>query len=234
MSGQVLEFPMKAVGAAGRVLSEPLRHWPAHSVDDFGRDPHLVQALTPLVRLRWNTSVGGLQHLPVRGGALLVCNSRRWALHSVAAAFALSEAAGRPVRFVGRPDTVPFGPWMRRIGGLLSRPDEVRSALQHHELVIVSCAGTADPRHAGTVDHQLVGAAVLTKSPVFPLALLTSTVGRTARAEVGPQVRPKRRRKGPLAEVELAEQAQHHVQRMLDGMGGLQTGISPFDWFTEG
>jgi hypothetical protein len=59
-------------------------------------------------------------------------------------------------------------------------------------------------------------------------------VGRTARAEVGPQVRPKRRRKGPLAEVELAEQAQHHVQRMLDGMGGLQTGISPFDWFTEG
>jgi len=142
-------------------LTEPLRHWPAHSVDDFGRDPHLVQALTPLVRLRWNTSVGGLHHLPTRGGALLVCNNRRWAMHSVAAAFALSEAAGRPVRFVGRPDTVPFGPWMRRIGGLLSRPDEVRSALHHHELVIVSCAGTADPRHAGVVDHQLIGAAVV-------------------------------------------------------------------------
>lgn len=231
--GQVLEFPRKVAGATGRLLAEPLRHWPVHSVDDWGRDPHLIEALNPFVRLRWNTTVGGVDHLPSRGGALLVCNSRRFALHAVAAAFALSQATGRPVRFVGRPDVAPFGSLMTRIGGILDRPDEVLGALRNHQLVLMSCAPTADPRHAGTVDHHLIGAAVVCKVPVFPVATLTSTVGRTARAEVGPQVRPRKVRRGPLAELEMAEQVQHHVQRMLDGLGGLQTGLPAFDWLAE-
>ena len=232
--GQVLEFPRKMVGATGRLLGEPLRHWPTHSVDDYGRDPHLIEALNPFIRLRWNTTLGGVEHLPTRGGALLVCNSRRFALHAVAAAFALSQATGRPVRFVGRPDVAPFGSLMCRIGGILDRPDEVEGALRNHQLVLMSCSPTADPRHAGEVNHHLFGAAVVTKSPVFPVATLTSTVSRTARAEVGPQVRPRRGRRGPLAEIELAEQVQHHVQRMLDGLGGVQTGLAPLDWLAEG
>ena len=75
---------------------------------------------------------------------------------------------------------------------------------------------------------------MLAKVPVFPVATMSSAIGRTARAEVGPQVRPRKRRKGPLAEVELAEQVQHHVQRMLDGFGGMQTGVAPLDWLAEG
>ena len=47
-------------------------------------------------------------------------------------------------------------------------------------------------------------------------------------------VRPRRARRGPLAEIELAEQVQHHVQRMLDGLGGVQTGLAPLDWLAEG
>ena len=39
---------------AVNALAEPLRHWPAHSVDDFGRDPSLVRALSPLAALRWD------------------------------------------------------------------------------------------------------------------------------------------------------------------------------------
>jgi len=34
--------------------------------------------------------------------------------------------------------------------------------------------------------------------------------------------------------VELAEQVQHHLQRMLDGFGGMQTGVAPLDWLAEG
>jgi hypothetical protein len=230
----LIQFPKRVAGQAGHALVEPLRHWPVHSVDDFGRDPHLVGALTPLARLRWSVGVGGVHHLPTRTGALLVCNNRRWSFSNIAAAFALSEATGRPVRFVGRPDIVPVGPFMRRIGGLLARPDEVLGALRHHELVLVSCASTSHARHAGAVDHQLVGAAVVAGVPVFPVATMSSAVSRTARAEVGPQVRPRRKRKGPLAEVELAEQTQHHLQRLLDGFGGMQTGVAPLDWLAEG
>jgi hypothetical protein len=230
----LIQFPKKIAGAAATVVAEPLRHWPAHSVDDFGRDPHLVGLLSPLAKLRWDIGVGGVHHLPTRGGALLVCNSRRWALSNVYAALALSEATGRPVRFVGRPDIAPLGPFMRRIGGLLARPDEVLGALRSHELVIISCAPTGHPRHAGVIDHHLVGAAIRSNTPVFPLATMSSSVGRTARAEVGPQVRPRKKRKGPLAELELAEQTQHHLQRMLDGFGGVQTGVAPLDWLAEG
>ena len=41
-------------------------------------------------------------------------------------------------------------------------------------------------------------------------------------------------RRGPLAEVELAEQVQRHLQRMLDGLGGTQTGVAPLDWLADG
>ena len=90
---QLIEFPIKAATRAGNALVQPLRSaWPVHSVDDYGRDPHLISALAPFARLRWNVSVGGQQHLPARTGALLVCNSRRYSLSSVYAALALSEA----------------------------------------------------------------------------------------------------------------------------------------------
>ncbi|MEI7547483.1 MAG: hypothetical protein WCK21_05420 [Actinomycetota bacterium] len=236
---QLIEFPRKAATAAAHrvdaTLIEPIRAaWPAYSVDDFGRDRHFINALSPLVKLRWDVTVGGLHHLPVRTGALLVCNARHWSLSNVYAALALSEACDRPVRFVGRPDFAPVSSIMRRLGGLLAQPADVLGALRHHELVLVSAAPTSHPRHAGEVPHDLVGPAVVAGVPVFPVATMSTALGRGARAEVGPQVRPHRKRRGPLAEVELAEQVQHHLQRMLDGFGGVQTGVAPLDWLAEG
>ncbi len=231
----LIQFPRRAADQISNTITKPARAlWPVHSVDDFGRDPHLIAAINPLAHLRWDVSVGGLEHLPVRTGALLVCNSRRWGLTSIYAALALSEACGRPVRFVGRPDIAPLGPVMRRLGGLLAQPADVLGALRHHELVLLPAAPTAHPRHAGAVPHQLVGPAVIAGVPVFPVATMNSAVSRTARAEVGAQVRPRKKRRGPLAEVELAEQVQHHLQRMLDGFGGMQTGVAPLDWLAEG
>ncbi|HSB86583.1 MAG TPA: hypothetical protein VLD86_09745 [Ilumatobacteraceae bacterium] len=218
----------------GNVLRLPPALYSPDAVDEWGRDAQLIDLLTPLAKLRWDVSVGGTHHLPRRDGALLVTNSRRWSLSAIYAAWALSRAIDRPVRFGGRPDFAPVGPLLQRLGGLLNHPDEIRSALGAGELVVVSCHGTADPRHAGPVQAALIGTAVVTASPVFPVASMSSLIGRAARVEVGPQVRPTHKRRGPLAELELADTVQRHLQRMLDGFGGLRTGVAPVDWLAEG
>ena len=41
--------------------------------------------------------------------------------------------------------------------------------------------------------------------------------------------RPGRRRRGPLIELELADQVEQRIQRLLDEFGGAQTG-TPLDW----
>lgn len=187
----------------------------AYAVDDFGRDPHLVAALSPLARLRWNVKTTGAGNIPGTA-ALLVCNSRRFSLSSVYAALALADTTGRTVRFVGRPDIAPVGPLMRRVGALLAHPADVLSALRAGELVLVSAAGTAHARHAGTVPHDLVGQAVIAQVPVLPVATVSSRFGRTAHVAVGAPVQVRRERHGPLAHIELAELVQHQLQRMLD------------------
>jgi hypothetical protein len=204
------------------------------SVDDWGRDAQLVELLSPLMRLRWNVSVGGLHHLPARAGALLVTNQRRLSLSPLYVSWALSSACGRPVRFVGRPDTAPLGAALRRVGALLSDPAEVRGALRHGELVVIGASATAHPRHAGSVDHQLIAAAVTADVVVIPVASMSSVFGRSARAEVGPAIRQRRGRRGPLADIEIAEAAQRHLQKILDEFGGVRTGVTPIDWLGEG
>lgn len=218
----------------GVVIRLPRTWFEPDSVDEWGRDARLIELLSPAARLRWDVGVGGTNHLPKRGGALLVTNSRRFSLSTVYTAWALSSAVGRAVRFGGRPDIAPIGPLMQRLGGLLNKPEEIRSALRDGELVVVSTASTRNPRHAGPVDPGLINTAVITGTPVIPVASMSSLVGRAARVEVGPPIRPHRKRRGPLAELELAEVTQRHIQRLLDGLGGLRTGVAPVDWLAEG
>jgi hypothetical protein len=47
-------------------------------------------------------------------------------------------------------------------------------------------------------------------------------------------VRLRKKRRGPLAEIELAEATQRHLQKMLDELGGVQTGMPAIDWLGEG
>jgi hypothetical protein len=232
---RLASLPGNAVARAASVVTAPVRDlMPTHAVDDWGRDPALVQALSSLGHLRWQVSVGGAERLPVRGGALLVTNSRRLSMSAVYTAMAVGEATGRPVRFVGRPDIAPIGPLLRRIGGLLARPDEVEGALHHNELVVLPTAATRHPRHAGAVDVTLIAAALSTGAPVFPVASMSSPLGRSARVEIAPAVRPKRKRRGPLGDIEMAEAVQHHLQKVLDGLGGVRTGVSAIDYLGEG
>jgi hypothetical protein len=133
------------------------------------------------------------------------------------------------VRFVGRPDVAPTGALARRLGGLLARPDEVAGALRHGELLVMAAAPTIHPRRVGRVDHALIGAAVATRAAVFPAAVTSPPLGRAARIEIGPAVRPGRRRRGPLIELELADQVERRIRRLLDELGGWQAG-TVLDW----
>ncbi|MGH9272897.1 MAG: hypothetical protein ACRDZ2_16680, partial [Ilumatobacteraceae bacterium] len=54
-----------AAAAAARQVA-PVGTW---SVDDWGRDPKLVDDAVRLGKLRWNTLVGGVERLPARAGA---------------------------------------------------------------------------------------------------------------------------------------------------------------------
>ena len=232
---QLIELPKRVVATAATVAEAPFRPLlPTETVDEWGRDEHLVRLLRPIARLRWQVSVGGLQHLPVRKGALLVTNERRFSWSPLYVAWALGDALDRQVRFVGRPDSAPFGAALRRVGALLHDPAEVHGALRHGELVVLPATTTNHPRLAGAVDHEIVGAAVTAGVGVFPVASMSALLDRTARAEVGAQVRLRTKRRGPLAEIEIAEAVQRHLQKMLDELGGLQTGMAPLDWLGEG
>jgi hypothetical protein len=210
-----------------RVIELRMSGEPAGMVDDWGRDPGLVRTVMHFARLRWDVSVGGDQRLPRRKGGLVVVNTRRFALTPIFTALAISEAVDRPVRFVGRPDTAPIGAFSRRIGGLLEHPEEVAGALAAGQLVVLGAEH--GEREVGLVDHSIVGAALAAGVSVHPAATSSSPLMRAARVEIGPASRSPRRRRGPLAELELADRIRLDIALLLDELGELHTG-TPLDW----
>ena len=200
----------------------------AGMVDDWGRDPGLVRTVMHLARVRWDVSVGGDQHLPKRKGALIVVNTRRFALAPIFTAFAVSEAVDRPVRFVGRPDTAPIGAFSRRLGGLLDHPDEVAGALAAGQLLVMGADPDDRVGEVGRVDHALVGAALSAGVSVHPGATASSPLARSARVEIGAPSRQPRRRRGPLTELELADRVRLDIALLLEEFGNVRTG-TPLD-----
>jgi hypothetical protein len=238
--GRVVNFPVRSTASrAGAAVSRAagdlgasvtrLTDEQAGVVDDWGRDPGLVRTAIWASRFRWDVAVGGDQHLPRRKGALIVVNARALALAPIFAAFALSEVVDRPVRFIGRPDTAPVGAFLRRIGGLLDHPDEAAGALAAGQLVIMGAAHNERLREVGRVDHGLIGGALAAGVQVFPAATSSNPIGRAARLEIGVASRSPRRRKGPLGELELADQVARDIELLLSEMGEIRTG-TPLDW----
>ena len=238
--GRVVNFPVRNTASrAGAAMSRAaadvgasvvrFTDEQAGVVDDWGRDAGLVRTVIAMSHLRWDVTVGGDQRLPRRKGALIVVNARTLALAPIYAALALSEVVDRPVRFVGRPDIAPVGPLLRRIGGLLDHPDEVAGALAAGQLVIMGAAHNERLRKVGRVDHALVGGALAAGVQVFPAATSSNPIGRAARLEIGAPSRSPRRRRGPLSELELADQVARDIELLLSEIGDLRTG-TPIDW----
>jgi hypothetical protein len=218
---QVIRMPIeRTAGLAARaVLGE------SSELDDWGRDPVLTRRAAALARLRWTASVGGITNIPRRGGALLVVNDRRWSWAPLLAALTIGEVVDRPVRFAGRRDIAPIGPLAQRIGALLPEPAELAGALRAGELVVIGAAPTLRAGEVGHIDHHLVGAAVQSERPVMPAVTWSSPTSRRARVEVGRAVRPKKRRRGPLAELELADLVGTRLETMIDALGE-RSGVS--------
>lgn len=231
MSGRldnVLRLPVGPFASAATYVHDAtaVATW---DVDDWGRDDMLARVVDRALRLRWSIAVGGAERLPAEGPGVVVVNTRQFMLTPWFVAITLSSELRRPVRFVGRPDTAPFGAVARRLGGLLARPDEVAGALRGGQLVVIGAEGVLDPRSVGEVDHRTLGAAVRAGSPVFPATVTVSPIGRSARLEVGTRVRPPRRRRGPFAELELADLLREVLTEQLDATGPPRTG-TPLDW----
>ena len=232
--GQVIRMPVDRSDTAPRVTAAkadvtpmgPLARW---DVDDWGRDESMARIAARLNHLRWSTTIGGHERLPKRGGAVVVINSRRFALTPWFVALSLSDEIERPVRFVGRPDSAPFGSLARRLGGLLARPDEVAGALRDGQVLVIGASGTLDPRKLGDIDHRLVGPAVELNIPVFPAAVAVSQTSRSARIEIASAVKPSSKRRGPLSELELTDRVGNRIARLLKEFGGARTG-TPLDW----
>ena len=233
----VITLPARTVGGQASGLAstsvQTFRAWTANEVDDWGRDNAFVNRVWSASQLRWSTSVGGTEHLPKRTGALIVINTRRFALAPIFAALAIGAEVDRPVRFVGRPDVAPVGPLMQRIGALLPVEDEVEGALRAGSLVVLGADHEATNRRSGLIDHRLVGAAVAAKVRVLPAATVSVPVRRNARVEIGAPVRLRHRRRGPLEELETADLLQNRIDALLDEMGGTLTG-TPLDWLPTG
>jgi hypothetical protein len=233
--GDVIRMPVERSDVTARATANAsvdagslgiLARW---DVDDWGRDAIMARLAARLTHLRWTTTIGGHDRLPKHGGAIVVINSRRFALTPWFVAISLSDEVGRPVRFVGRPDAAPFGAFARRLGGLLNRPDEVAGALRDGQLLVVGASGTLDPRAVGEIDHRLIGPAVELNVPVFPAAVAVSQTSRSARIEIASAVKPSPKRRGPLAELELTTRVGNRIARLLKEFGGARTG-TPLDW----
>ena len=229
----VITMPARNVGSQAASVAtdtvQHLRNWTTNEVDDWGRDNAFVNRVRSLSNLRWATSVGGVEHVPKRAGALIVVNARRFALAPLFAALAIGAEVDRPVRFVGRPDIAPLGPMMQRLGALLPVEAELEGALRANQLIVLGAGHTRTNLHTGVIDHQLVGAAVAARVRVLPAATISVPMQRNARVEISAPVRLSHKRRGPLEELETADHLQAHINAVLDEMEGTITG-TPIDW----
>lgn len=228
---QTAEFANTVTSGAGsmiRRLTDDALPRCGH-VDDWGRNAGLFDVLTVLSEIRWDVSTGGADQVPARRGALIVVNAQRLAMSHVFAAFAISRTVDRPVRFVGRPDDTPIGALAQRLGALIDHPDEVTGALRANEIVLIVASPTVRPRNVGTIDHAMIGAALAVGAPIVPAATTSSLFSRHARVEIGAPMRIRRRRRGPLAELELSDDVGTAIGLLLDEMGDINTG-TPLDW----
>ena len=64
--------PARVAGATAAGTARTLRDWSGGDVDNWGCDSHAVARAFTVSRLRWDVAVGGTEHLPRRGGALIV------------------------------------------------------------------------------------------------------------------------------------------------------------------
>ena len=185
-------------------------------VDPWGLDRDVVEAATPLARLRWTIDVSG-RPLP-EGPAIVVFNRRFGLSEPIVVAEAVRRSAARSLRIVGLPDVPLVGPTLRRFGSVLDHPEEVASLLRDGALVGMPLGLELRHRHqAGPLAADLLAPVITADVPVVPVVAVGREVGRTWRVVVG-EALPPVEGDHPLSVVTLAEDARAAVQSLLDAV----------------
>ena len=144
-----------------------------NEVDPWGLDADVATITLGIASLPWSITVGGREHVPAEAAALIVANRLLLGTTPLLVAAGVGRATGRVVRFTGIADIAPAGPALRRIGGVLARPDEVRGLLRSGELPAVWCLPRITRSHrVGPAPVQLLEAAVAERAPVVPVAVI--------------------------------------------------------------
>lgn len=188
----------------------------SYDIDEWGLDPELVATTEPLVSLRWDTEVTVDGHIPSSGGAVLVFNRRVGVSEPWVLARGIRRATGRFVRTVGVPDHAPLGPFLRRFGAVLDRPDEIEGLLSAGQLVGLPLSRClTNEEQAGSIELDRLEAVLVSGVPVIPVALVGREIGRRWRVVVGAPV-PTATRGGAVSAAELAERTTAAVQELLN------------------
>lgn len=189
-----------------------------YEVDPWGFDPDMYDLAARAARWRWRVDVAAAANLSVDGPALLVVNRRFGMSEPAVVAMGVFEATGRRVRPIGIPDFAVVGSLLRRFGGVLDAPAEIRGLLRAGEVVAVPCArqplGGNQP---GVLRSTAIGAALATGAPVLPVAARGSELGRSWRVRIGEPMTVRARRgvhRDQLA-VELAEAVRDALATLL-------------------
>lgn len=201
---------------AGTVAHLRRRLQGSYDIDEWGLDPELVAASDPLVSLRWDTEVTVDGHVPATGGAVLVFNRRLGISEPWVLARGIRRATGRFVRTVGVPDHAPVGPFLRRFGAVMDRPDEIDGLLRAGQLVglpLSRCLTTRE--EAGHLELDRAEVVLAAGVPVIPVALVGRELGRHWRVVVGPPI-PTASRTGQISAAALAAQTTAAIQDVLN------------------
>lgn len=187
-----------------------------YEIDPWGYDSDLVELLDPVLALRWRVDVEGAEHVPPDGAFVLVSNRRIGASEPLVLARGVRRTTNRRVRFLGIPDVPLAGPVLRRIGGAVDRPAELRTLLRAGHPVAVPLSRRLYPRRvAGELDAEELVPALELDVPVLPAAVIGRELLRSWRVCIGEAI-PHPERVGPLGLAEMAERVEAGVQALLD------------------
>lgn len=180
-------------------------------LDEWGLDRDLLRLAGPLTSVRWSidveTAAPGGDPLPRKGGALVVFNRSLGISEPTVVAAGLGRAAHRPVRVVGVPDVAPVSWWLRRLGGVCSRPEEVRGLLRAGHVVAAPLGRSPlYRRRPGGAPADLLAVAIGLRLPIVPVAVIGREAGRRWTLRVAEPILPegrRPRRPTPVREADL-------------------------------
>lgn len=185
-----------------------------YSIDPWGFDAELTSLIAGASRLWWSIELRGADHVPAEGPALVVF-TRRYGIAEPYVIAAAVHRTKRPLRVVGVADMPVVGPALRRLGGVLARPEEMKALFRVGEVVAIPLSRTPRDRlDPGAIDPVLLDPVLRLGVPVLPAALAGRELGRRWCVEIGAPIHTTLR-SGPLADAELAEQIRGHAAAML-------------------